>query len=112
MPSDVTDSYYVVEVAPNLFLEEYSQGGAYCASKSLYRVFRYEGEVPEIRRNAARFDDLKDIGKYICRKGSKDDFLSWCQELKQRYGGDGKPKVRKVTATVSVGFEEAMEFPI
>ena len=111
MAENVTDSYYIIEVAPNLFLSWYSQGGAYCASRDLYRVIK-DGDIPALKRNVTRFDSLDDIGKYIKKRGSKEDFLGWCEDMKEKYGGDGKPKIRKVTVTVTVEFEEPMEMKI
>lgn len=37
------------------------------------------------------------------------DFLSWCKDLQKKYGGDGKPRIRQVTATLLVDIGDAEE---
>ena len=95
---------FVVEVAPNRFLSCYEQGGAYCSDYNIYDCLAYEffPNTPILKtRNACL--------KYIQKAGTMDDFLAWCESLQKEYGGDGKPRIRKVTATLSVDIGEEEE---
>ena len=116
METEVTDSFYVVEIAPSIFLYGYSIGCAYLGSERFYKIpstALKDGKVHgDFERNVLAFDSLKDIKNYIAHTGSKEDFLSWCEDLKKEYGGDGKPRYRKISATVSVELGEAKELAL
>lgn len=94
-------NFFVIEVAPNRFLSCYEQGGAYCSDSNIYDWLAYEffPNTPIIKTRKACL-------KYIQKAGTIDDFLAWCECLQKEYGGDGKPRIRKVTATLSVDIGE------
>lgn len=97
------DEFYVIEVAPGLFLECYEQAGAYCAGEELFyrkcdmypndKRYKYDKVY---RHAAARFTSRSDALSYIRRHGSKKDFMAWCSDIAEDYGGDGIPRIRKV----------------
>ena len=117
MDRSANDSFWVVEVAPEIFLVAYSQGGCYVADKDIYSKpiekspllkhseFKTISDY-DLKRAVARFHSKKEISDYINKQGSMEDFFSWCESLKERFGGDGKPKVCKVEATISVKVKE------
>lgn len=112
-----TQAFYVIEVCPDIFLECYSQGGAYCADNKIYfrRCDKYSWNADKYkcdklwRYNVATFGTPKEASNYICKNGSEKDFLEWCRDLKEKYGGDGKPKIRKVTETITADIAEGKE---
>ena len=112
---------FVIEVAPNLFLTCYSQRGAYCASRNIFYKPRerfqdaetlFVENIDEILTQTPRLNSEEDCIKYIQKKGSMEDFLDWCKNLKKKYGGDGKPRIRKVTATLTAEIEEGKEIKL
>ena len=107
------DSRYIIEVAPQLYLECYEAACAYCATGSL--LFKPSERWPndpfvkhkdEWLRLVPMFKSPKDARKYIDRNGSKEDFLGWCKDLQKEYGGDGYPKIKKVEVTVTAEVKE------
>ena len=104
LPETHKQTLFVIEVAPNLFLSCYEQGGAYCANCNIFVCSRYEfsPDTPILKSREACL-------KYIKKAGTIDDFLAWCEDLKKEFGGDGKPRIRKVTATLSVDIGDAEE---
>lgn len=107
LPETHKQTLFVIEVAPNLFLNCYEQGGAYCANYHIFVCPKYEFS-PDIPILKSR----KECLEYIQKAGTIDDFLSWCKCLQKEYGGDGKPRIREVTATLLVDIGDAEElFP-
>lgn len=109
-------TFFVLEIAPDIFLECYSQGGAYCGDKTIYR--RMCDMFPNNERdkndttwmyNDIAFKERRDVISYIRMNGSETDFLEWCKDLQKEYGGDGKPRIRKVTATLTADIGEGKE---
>ena len=108
------DEFYVIEVAPGLFLESYEQTCSYCASEELFyrncdiypndAGYKYDKEY---RRDVARFTSRSDALSYIRQYGSKKDFMAWCSDIAEDYGGDGIPRIRKVKVklTASINME-------
>lgn len=97
------DEFYVIEVAPGLFLESYEQTCSYCACEELFyrkcdiypndKRYKYDKVY---RHAAARFTSRSDALSYIRKRGSNKDFMAWCSEMAEDYGGDGIPRIRKV----------------
>lgn len=97
------DEFYVIEVAPGLFLESYEQTCSYCADEELFyrncdiypndKRYKYDKDY---RHSAIRFTSRSDAVSYIRKHGSKSDFMAWCSEMAEEYGGDGIPRIRKV----------------
>ena len=107
---------FVIEVAPSLFLTCYAQESAYCASRTIfYRPCEewpqaeYLENKDEFLSKTPRLYSYEDCIKYIEEVGTMEDFLSWCKDLQKKYGGDGKPRIRKVTATLTAEIEEGKE---
>ena len=116
LPETHKRTLFVIEVAPNLYLTCYEQEGAYCASRTIfYRPceewpdVKYIENKEEILSKTPEFHSHEDCIKYIEEFGTMEDFLSWCKDLQKEYGGDGKPRIRKVTATLSVDIGDAEE---
>lgn len=110
-------TFYVIEVAPNLYLTCYAQECAYLASRTIF--YRPSEEWPQAKCVENRDEFLskapilythEDCINYIEKHGTMEDFLSWCKDLQQEYGGDGKPRIRQVTATLLVDIGDAEEF--
>lgn len=113
------DEFYVIEVAPGLFLESYEQACSYCAGEELFQrncdIYpndkRYKYDT-DYRLYVARFTSRSDALSYIRRHGSKKDFMAWCSEMAEDYGGDGIPRIRKVkvkiTASVNMGNDDLL----
>lgn len=116
LPETHKRTFFVIEVAPNLYLTCYAQGGAYCASRTIfYRPceewphVEYLENKDEFLSKTPRLYSHEDCIKYIEKCGTMEDFLSWCKDLQKEYSGDGKPRIRKVTATLSVDIGDAEE---
>ena len=109
-------TFFVIEVAPSLFLTCYSQGGAYCADRKVFHIPREDyphlmhlTHEDDFLRETPILHSRKECIRYIQKGGSKEDFLNWCKDLQKKYGGDGKPRIRKVTATLLVDLGDAEE---
>lgn len=63
----------------------------------------------EFLSRTPRLYSQEDCIKYIEKVGTMKDFLSWCKDLQKKYGGDGKPRIRQVTATLLVDIGDAEE---
>ena len=112
-----TQTFYVIEVAPNIFLECYSEESAYCADNKIYfrrcdkdswNADKYKNDRLW-RYNVATFKSPQEARAYILKRGTEKDFLEWCGSLKEKYGGDGKPKIRKVTETLTADIAEGKD---
>ena len=106
-------TFFVLEIAPDIFLECYSQGCAYCGDKTIYR--RMCDMFPNNERDkndttwmyhVKTFKGRRDVISYIRRNGTETDFFGWCKDLKKKFGGDGKPRIRKVIATLTAEIQE------
>lgn len=108
------DEFYVIEVAPGLFLADYEQMCSYCANEELFfrncdffpndKRFKYDKDY---RYAVVRFTSRTDALSYIRKHGSKSDFMAWCSEMAESHGGDGIPRIRKVKVklTASINTE-------
>lgn len=97
------DEFYLIEVAPGLFMGDYEQACSYCADEELFfrncdffpndKRFKYDKDY---RYAVVRFTSRSDALSYIRKHGCKSDFMAWCSEMAEKYGGDGIPRIRKV----------------
>ena len=116
LPETHKRTLFVIEVAPNLYLNCYAQESAYCASRTIffrpcekYPHVEYLENKDEFLSRTPKLYSHEDCIKYIEKCGTMKDFLSWCKDLQKEYGGDGKPRIRQVTATLLVDIGDAEE---
>ena len=116
LPETHKRTLFVIEVAPNLYLTCYAKECAYCASRTIfYRPCEEFSQMESIENKdefpskIPRLYSHEDCIKYIEEGGTMEDFLSWCKDLQKEYGGDGKPRIREVTATLLVDIGDAEE---
>lgn len=105
-------TFFVVEVAPSQFLAMYLPDFRSVKTTNIFPPY----ERKEIWKTtdgyylwAKWFQSEEAVWEDVDKWGNKDDFLNWCKDLQKEYGGDGKPRIRKITATLTAEIEEGEE---
>ena len=105
-------TFYVIEVAPSRFLDSYLPEGRSNTTPYIFNPYESNTVGRDIEGYniwGKRFKNEDAFWAYVSRRGSKEDFLEWCKCLRARYGGDGKPRIRKVTATLTADIGDGVE---